>query len=76
MHNAVGPLTALGLTASFQNEGSAWEANWQEGQEQRYHVFLGRPNDFAFQAFFGYKYNRLQQIKQKYDPNGCMYFQT
>ncbi|KAF8142138.1 hypothetical protein EV363DRAFT_1249340 [Boletus edulis] len=50
VHSAVGPLSALGMTASFQNEGSAWETNWQ-------------------QAFFGYKYNQLQEIKQKYDPN-------
>ncbi|KAN0091547.1 hypothetical protein V8E55_005113 [Tylopilus felleus] len=48
-YKAVGPLTALGLTASYQNEGSVWETNWQE-------------------TFFGYKYDRLQQIKQKYDP--------
>ncbi|KAH0836360.1 hypothetical protein J3R83DRAFT_7913 [Lanmaoa asiatica] len=48
--NAVGPLNALGLMSSYQNEGSAWETNWQE-------------------AFFGYKYSQLQQIKQKYDPN-------
>ncbi|KAF8549861.1 hypothetical protein OG21DRAFT_1420628 [Imleria badia] len=52
VYSAVGPLNALGLTASFQNEGSAWETNWQE-------------------AFFGYKYNQLQQIKQRYDPNNC-----
>ncbi|KAI9457167.1 hypothetical protein HD554DRAFT_2042408 [Boletus coccyginus] len=47
--DAVVPLNALGLMSSFQNEGSAWETNWQA-------------------AFFGYKYGRLQEIKQKYDP--------
>ena len=31
INNAVGPLNALGLTSSYQNEGSAWETNWQEG---------------------------------------------
>ncbi|KAG9309874.1 hypothetical protein JVU11DRAFT_9902 [Chiua virens] len=49
VYNAIGPLKALGLTSTYQNEGSAWEMNWQE-------------------AFFGYKYDRLLQIKEKYDP--------
>jgi hypothetical protein len=31
VYSAVGPLNALGLTSSYQNEGSAWETNWQEG---------------------------------------------
>ncbi|KAH0835910.1 hypothetical protein J3R83DRAFT_9806 [Lanmaoa asiatica] len=50
VYNATGPLNTLGLTSSYQNEGSARETNWQE-------------------AFFGYKYSQLQQIKQTYDPN-------
>ncbi|KAG9309448.1 hypothetical protein JVU11DRAFT_10417 [Chiua virens] len=49
VYNATGPLKALGLTSTYQNEGSAWEMNWQE-------------------AFFGYKYDRSLQIKEKYDP--------
>ncbi|KAG9309872.1 hypothetical protein JVU11DRAFT_9900 [Chiua virens] len=49
VYDAVGPLTALGMMSSYQNEGSAWEVNWQE-------------------AFFGHKYDRLLQIKHKYDP--------
>ena len=35
VYNAVGPLNALGLTSSYQNEGSAWETNWQEGTDHR-----------------------------------------
>ncbi|KIJ69685.1 hypothetical protein HYDPIDRAFT_78799 [Hydnomerulius pinastri MD-312] len=30
IHRATDPLSALGLTGSYQNEGSAWEENWQE----------------------------------------------
>ncbi|KIJ66529.1 hypothetical protein HYDPIDRAFT_26869 [Hydnomerulius pinastri MD-312] len=30
IYNATSPLSALGLTSSYQNEGSAWETNWQE----------------------------------------------
>ncbi|KAG9318947.1 hypothetical protein JVU11DRAFT_1062 [Chiua virens] len=48
VRGAVGPLAALGLKGSYQNEGSAWEPNWKE-------------------AFFGYKYDQLLQIKRKYD---------
>ena len=32
IYDAVGPLTALGLTSSYQNEGSVRESNWQEGK--------------------------------------------
>jgi hypothetical protein len=38
--NAVGTLNALGLTSSYQNEGSAWETNWQEGKG--HHMLLTR----------------------------------
>ena len=72
--NAVGTLNALGLTSSYQNEGSAWETNWQEGKG--HHVLLTRVDlinfdFFTSQAFFGYKYTQLQEIKQKYDPTNC-----
>ncbi|KAH7887250.1 hypothetical protein F5I97DRAFT_2007649 [Phlebopus sp. FC_14] len=30
IHHATDPLSALGLTSSYQNEGSAWEEDWQE----------------------------------------------
>ena len=31
IHDAVSPLTALGIQSSYQNEGDAFEADWQEG---------------------------------------------
>lgn len=31
IHDAVSPLTALGVKSSYQNEGDAFEADWQEG---------------------------------------------
>ena len=76
INNAVGMLNTLGLTSSYQNEGSAWETNWQEGKG--HHMLLTRVDliNFDFftpRAFFGYKYNQLQQIKQKYDPNNCTF---
>ena len=37
--NAVGKLNDLGLTSSYQNEGSAWETNWQQGKDR---VLLAR----------------------------------
>ena len=40
VYSAVGPLNALGLTSSYQNEGSAWETNWQEGTD--HHTLLSR----------------------------------
>ena len=40
IYNAVGPMNALGVTASYQNEGSVWETNWQEGKE--YHMLITR----------------------------------
>ncbi|KIJ69686.1 hypothetical protein HYDPIDRAFT_104282 [Hydnomerulius pinastri MD-312] len=49
IHDSVAPLTALGITSSYQNEGNAYEENWQD-------------------TFFGYKYEAISQIKQKYDP--------
>lgn len=49
IHAATGPLTDIGVTGSYQNEGDAYEEDWQ-------------------QAFFGYKYDQLLDIKQKYDP--------
>ncbi|KIJ10986.1 hypothetical protein PAXINDRAFT_171977 [Paxillus involutus ATCC 200175] len=48
IRNSVGPLNAIGITSSYQNEGNAFEANWQD-------------------TFFGYKYEALSKIKQKYD---------
>ncbi|KAF8554875.1 FAD-binding domain-containing protein [Imleria badia] len=30
INNSVGPLDSLGLTSSYQNEGSTWEPNWQQ----------------------------------------------
>jgi hypothetical protein len=74
--SAVGTLNALGLTSSYQNEGSAWETNWQDGKG--HHILLTcidliNPDFFTSSAFFGYKYNQLQQIKQKYDPNNCAF---
>ncbi|KIJ10985.1 hypothetical protein PAXINDRAFT_119222 [Paxillus involutus ATCC 200175] len=30
IHRATDPLSALGFAGSYQNEGSAWEENWQE----------------------------------------------
>lgn len=32
IYEAVGPLTALGLTSSYQNEGNIQESNWQQGK--------------------------------------------
>ena len=31
IHDAVSPLTALGIKSSYQNEGDAFEEDWQEG---------------------------------------------
>ncbi|KAF9226959.1 FAD-binding domain-containing protein [Gyrodon lividus] len=30
VHDSVGPLDAMGITSSYQNEGSAFEDNWQD----------------------------------------------
>ena len=46
VNNAVGPLNALGLTSSYQNEGSAWETNWQEGKG--HHMLLTPVNLITF----------------------------
>ena len=46
VYNAVGPLNALGLTSSYQNEGSAWETNWQEGTD--HHMLLSRIDLISF----------------------------
>jgi hypothetical protein len=32
VHSATNPLTALGITSSYQNEGDAFETNWQQGE--------------------------------------------
>jgi hypothetical protein len=32
VHDATDPLTALGIASSYQNEGDAFEVNWQQGQ--------------------------------------------
>jgi hypothetical protein len=32
VHNATNPLTALGIASSYQNEGDAFETNWQQGE--------------------------------------------
>ncbi|CCM05592.1 uncharacterized protein FIBRA_07820 [Fibroporia radiculosa] len=47
--NATQPLIDIGMVSSYQNEGSAYETDWQ-------------------QAFFGWKYPLLSDVKQKYDP--------
>jgi hypothetical protein len=77
IYGAVGPLNALGLTSSYQNEGSAWETNWQEGEGPPHVAHPRRPHQsliyLRLKAFFGYKYTQLQQIKQKYDPNNCTF---
>ena len=31
IHDAVSPLTALGIKSSYQNEGDPFEEDWQEG---------------------------------------------
>ena len=31
VHDAVSPLTALGIKSSYQNEADPFEENWQEG---------------------------------------------
>ena len=48
VHRAVGPLNSLGLKASFQNEGNAWETNWQEGKDHHLRLFTLRRSMFSF----------------------------
>ena len=50
IHSAVNPLNTLGVTASYQNEGSVWETNWQEGKE--YHMLITRT--FPYTNLFSY----------------------
>ena len=74
VHDAVSPLTALGIKSSYQNEADPFEENWQEGAATFafFFFFLKKcANHLSTPAFFGYKYAELSAIKQKYDPDNC-----
>ena len=62
INNAVGPLNVLGLTSSYQNEGSAWETNWQEGMGD--HMLLTRVHldNFRFIDFSSLFWLQVQPV--------------
>ena len=72
IHDAVSPLTALGIKSSYQNEGDPFEEDWQEGTVTtscRFRIWCAHRSSTL--VFFGYKYSELSSIKQKYDPQNC-----